>query len=96
LIEFATSEGVQYYAFTSAMSARAFLDRFEERCPGRVPELLSRAKVGAIGPPTALALEERGVVVDVIPSEATFPALMMALAGLLGAATRDDLSEPTS
>lgn len=77
----ATAEGeVDLYAFTSSMSARSFLDKLEERHPGKAAEFLGRGRVGAIGEPTACTLREQGVRVDVVPQEATFPSLLRALA----------------
>jgi uroporphyrinogen-III synthase len=71
---------IDLFAFTSSMSARSFLDALQERHPGKATELLSKTTVGAIGEPTAQALRARGVRVDVVPAEATFPALLRALA----------------
>ena len=42
--------------------------------------LLAEKTVVAIGQPTRLALEERGVTVDVMPEEATVEASIRALA----------------
>jgi uroporphyrinogen-III synthase len=71
---------------TSAMTVRAFFDcanrmKAQERLIGQLREMI----VGAIGKPTAEALYEMNVQVDVIPSKATFRELVSTVYSTLNA-----------
>lgn len=65
---------------TSANGARALLARLHEA--GRDGRALARAHVAAVGPGTAAALAEQGVVADVIPERSVAEGLVDALAGI--------------
>jgi uroporphyrinogen-III synthase len=72
--------------FTSAMTVRAFFDcatrtSMQELTEARLGEIV----VGAIGAPTAEALSEMNVQVDVIPSKATFRELVSTVHSTLSA-----------
>ncbi len=68
----------QWVAFTSANGVRFFFERV--RALGLDARALAGVKVAAIGPATAAALRERGIVPDVQPKE----YVAEALAGELG------------
>ena len=53
--------------FTSINGVRFFFQRLREK--GRDVRALHRARIAAIGPKTAAGLEERGLLLDLIPSE---------------------------
>lgn len=65
-----------FIVFTSANGVSLALGRID-------PRELSRAKVCAIGPQTARALEERGIEVGLIPEEYTSAGLVRALEPLV-------------
>lgn len=65
-----------FIVFTSANGAELALDRVG-------PEELGRAKVCAIGPPTARALQAKGIEVELIPEIYTSVGLVRALAPLV-------------
>lgn len=78
LIEIAKS--IDVFTFTSATTARYLIKRAREL--GREDELrlcLAGATVAVIGPPTAQELARLDVRVDVMPSQYTFPAMLMAV-----------------
>ncbi|WNY25083.1 uroporphyrinogen-III synthase [Methanolapillus millepedarum] len=80
LVEAALAGEVDAFAFTSSMMVRNFIDLGEQA--GEKEKLIDRvndAWVGAIGFPTAETLEEYGIVVDVVPEEFTFEALVSAI-----------------
>jgi uroporphyrinogen-III synthase len=71
---------------TSAMTVRAFFDcanrmKAQERLVAQLGEMV----VGAIGKPTAEALYEMNVQVDVIPTKATFRELVLTVNSALSA-----------
>jgi uroporphyrinogen III methyltransferase/synthase len=65
---------------TSANGVQALFERLS--AGGRDARSLAGARVAAIGPGTAQALAERGVVADVVPDRFVAEALVEALAGL--------------
>lgn len=78
----ALAEGrIAGFAFTSAKTVAHLFDWAAERDETEnLRKGLAAGVVAAIGPPTAEALVARGVRVDVLPAEATFPALVRTLA----------------
>lgn len=58
-------EAYQWLIFTSANGARIFFQRFSEL--GRDIRYLKGIRICTIGPATALAVEERGIKVDLVP-----------------------------
>lgn len=64
--------------FTSSLTVEHLLEAAGDRRADAV-EALEDVVVGAIGEPTAATAGERGIEVDVVPGEATFPALLEAL-----------------
>lgn len=67
-------------AFTSPKSAESFIQRIEGRF-GRedARRYMSVVRIAAIGAPTAEKLEELGYHADIVPQEATFPAMLEAV-----------------
>jgi len=71
---------VDAFAFTSALTAEAFVEAASRIAPRpKIVAALNARTVGAIGPPTRRALERLGVRVGVVPERATFDALLAAL-----------------
>jgi uroporphyrinogen-III synthase len=71
---------IDVFAFTSSMSARSFIDEAKKHySDAEVEDMLDCAIVAAIGEPTKKVLEDMGVRVDVIPSDATFESLLQAI-----------------
>jgi uroporphyrinogen III methyltransferase/synthase len=68
-----------WIVFSSANGVERFLGRLVER--GRDLRALGRAKLAAIGPATAQALQERGLIADVSPDEFRAENLADALTG---------------
>lgn len=77
-------EEFDWLVFTSVNGVRMFFDRL--RHLGRDVRALHRARLAAVGPQTAQALEERGLLPDVVPAEfrAEGVAGVMAEAGVSG------------
>jgi len=69
---------VDVFAFTSPMSAHSFLEAAENRSIAAA-DMLGKAKVAAIGRPTADMLRSLGVRVDIIPEKATFKDMIAAI-----------------
>jgi len=69
---------IDVFAFTSPLSARSFIEAAESRS---IPaaEMFQRARVAAIGKPTADALASLGIRVDVMPEKATFEEMLSAI-----------------
>jgi uroporphyrinogen III methyltransferase / synthase len=76
-------EDFQWICFTSANGVRFFWETL--RSSGRDARLLANVKLCAVGPMTAEALLERGLVVDVMPQRFVAEGLLEALSG------RDDI-----
>ena len=72
--------------FTSANGVAAFFQRLFEK--GYDVRALGRAKLGAIGPATALALEEHGLMADVVPTRFVAEDLAAALLGHIAPGSR--------
>jgi len=71
---------VDIFAFTSGSTSRYLIKRAREM--GREDQLrraLARAKVAAIGPPTADELKRLGIRVDVMPDRYTFEEMLKAI-----------------
>ena len=80
LIEAALNGDIDVYAFTSAMSVKNFLKTAGNL--SKKDELIEGMKhgtVAAIGNPTAEALRENGIRVDVLPKRFTFKDMLDAL-----------------
>lgn len=77
----ATAEGaVDAAAFTSSLAAHHFLGLARDLgLEAEARRGLARARVGALGEPTARALGAAGVRVDAVPPEARFEALLPLL-----------------
>jgi uroporphyrinogen-III synthase len=72
--------GIDAYAFTSSMTAEAFIEEGEKKYGVKqFGQSLNSAVIGAIGEPTKATLEGLGIDVDVTPKDATFESLMAAL-----------------
>lgn len=72
-------------AFTSPRSAESFLSRLEGRYgEEKARGYMSNVLVAAIGAPTAERLTELGYPPQVVPSEATFPAMLQAIKDACG------------
>jgi len=69
---------IDVYAFTSPLSARAFIEAAENRSL-KAAEMLGKAKVAAIGRPTADMLNSLGIGVDVMPEKATFEDMIAVI-----------------
>jgi uroporphyrinogen III methyltransferase / synthase len=77
------AKGIHSYALvclTSPNGARLLLEALAEA--GRDARALANATIAAIGPGTAAALAERGILADVVPERSIAEALVDALAGL--------------
>ncbi len=72
-------ESYDWVVFTSANGVDAFLGRLWER--GRDLRALGKSRLAAIGPATARRLEERGLRVDLQPSEYRAEGILEALHG---------------
>ena len=72
--------------FTSANGVAAFFQRLFDR--GRDVRALGGAKLAAIGPATAQALRERGLVADVVPASFVAEDLAAALLPLMAPGSR--------
>jgi len=80
LIEKTLNGEIDAFAFTSSMMVRNFIalaDKFGEK--EKVIRTLNESLVGAIGYPTAQTIEEYGILVEIIPEEFTFEALVNAM-----------------
>jgi uroporphyrinogen III methyltransferase / synthase len=76
-------EGIHAYALVCLTSANAVQLLFEAMAEqGRDARALANAVVAAIGPGTAAALRERGVIADVVPARSVAESLVEALAEL--------------
>lgn len=74
--ELAAAGELEAAAFTSSLTVDHFLAAAEERGIREAAiEGLAEAVVGTIGEPTRETAENRGIDVDIVPSEATFEAL---------------------
>lgn len=82
LIEKTMAGEIDAFAFTSTMMVKNFMALADKA--GDLNEVIHRlneAVVGAIGFPTAQTVESFGVVVDAVPDEFTFEALVAAIKG---------------
>ncbi len=73
-------EGFDLVCLTSANGVELFFERLAAR--GEDARALAGATVAAIGPGTARALRERGVIADVVPERFVAEGLIDALAGV--------------
>ncbi|MCL2510364.1 MAG: uroporphyrinogen-III synthase [Methanomassiliicoccaceae archaeon] len=73
---------IDVFAFTSPLSARSFIEAAESRS---IPaaEMFGKAKVAAIGKPTADALASLRIRVDVMPENATFEEMIASIKNTL-------------
>lgn len=69
---------VDVFAFTSPLSARSFIEAARNRGVD-VKSMLSKAKVAAIGKPTMDMLISLGIVVDIVPKNATFSDMICTI-----------------
>jgi len=80
LVEEMIGGGIDVFAFTSSLSAKAFIEYACRTNPrAEVVKALGQGLVAAVGLPTQRALEEEGIRVDVVPESATFEAMMQAV-----------------
>lgn len=82
MIERALAREIDIFAFTSAMTVHNFIAtaRSMDAEPGIV-DALNGSIVAAIGPPTARALQDYGVDVDLVPERFTFRDMLGTLTG---------------
>ena len=78
IIEEALAGRVEFFAFTSPLSAESFFDAakaggYDSR------ELTGNSRIAAIGEPTASALRSLGLKVDIIPDDSTFRSLLVSI-----------------
>jgi uroporphyrinogen-III synthase len=69
---------IDVFAFTSPLSASSFIEAAEKRSINAV-DMLSKAKVAAIGWPTNDMLVSLNVKVDIMPDDATFESMLAAI-----------------
>ena len=69
---------IDVFAFTSPLSASSFIEAAEKRSIAAA-DMLGKAKVAAIGRPTADMLTSLGIRVDIIPGKATFDDMIAAI-----------------
>lgn len=74
-------EEADVFLFTSSLTVQNLLDRAPDRA--EAIKILNEKFVGAIGRPTRTELEQQGVKVDLIASEATFERLAQEMRGPL-------------
>ena len=87
--ELAAEDRLDAACFTSSLTVDHFLEAAEARGLGEAArEGLDSAVVGAIGEPTERTATDRGIAVDVVPSEATAEALVEAVLARLEGADR--------
>ncbi|MBN1323799.1 MAG: uroporphyrinogen-III C-methyltransferase [Methanotrichaceae archaeon] len=76
----ANSAAVDVFAFTSGSTGRFLIERARELgLEEHLRRSLGRARVAAIGPPTAAELKRLEIRVDLIPESYTFPHLLEAV-----------------
>jgi len=75
-----------FLVFTSAMGVQSFFDRLFER--GKDARWLTGLRLAVVGPGTAKALRERGLLADVAPEEYRGEALAQAIAAQMGPGAR--------
>lgn len=69
--------GIDAYAFTSSMTAEAFIEEGEKKYGVRqFGQSLNEALIAAIGEPTRNTLERLGIGVDIMPKDATFESML--------------------
>ena len=68
---------IRYVTFTSSSTVRNFFGFFPDR--DELTSLMKHTLVACIGPITARTVEEEGLVVDLMASENTVPALVQAI-----------------
>lgn len=84
IAEEAAAGKVDGFAFSSALSARTFMEQASQLLgEDEALRAVSAVAVAAIGPPTAHALEDVGVAVDLIASEADFERMLEELKAFL-------------
>lgn len=72
--------GIDVYAFTSSMTAEAFIEEGEKKYGVRqFGQSLNEALIAAIGEPTRNTLEGLGISVDIMPKDATFESLLRSI-----------------
>ncbi|MFA5311790.1 MAG: uroporphyrinogen-III synthase [Methanomassiliicoccales archaeon] len=77
---FTVNGGIDVYAFTSSLSAQAFIEEGERKYGGKqFGTALNSSIVAAIGEPTRKTLEEMGIDVDVMPKNATFEDMLRSI-----------------
>ena len=72
----------QWVIFTSANGAAAFLQRLDDL--GKSQDALSQAKIAAIGPATARALQEYGLQADFMPEKYVGEAIAAGIGDVTG------------
>ncbi|MBS2032994.1 MAG: uroporphyrinogen-III synthase [Deltaproteobacteria bacterium] len=75
-----------FLVFTSALGVQSFFDRLIER--GKDARWLAGLKLAVVGPGTAKALRDRGLLADVAPEEFRGEALAQAIAAQMGPGAR--------
>ena len=75
-----------FLVFTSALGVQSFFDRLLER--GKDARWLTGLKLAVVGPGTAKALRDRGLLADVAPEEFRGEALAQAIAAQMGPGSR--------
>lgn len=86
LAEMTLAGKIDAFAFTSALSASSFIETVCELSKEAIDHINS-ATVAAIGYPTKERLESLGIRVDIVPPDATYPAMLESLASLLNKST---------
>jgi len=77
---FTVNGGIDAYAFTSSMSAQAFIEEGEKKYGVKqFGVALNSSIIAAIGEPTKRTLEDMGIDVDVMPKNATFEDMVRAI-----------------
>jgi uroporphyrinogen-III synthase len=69
---------IDVFAFTSPLTAQAFIEAAKNKAIDTV-DMMGRAKVAAIGKPTTDMLTSLGIRVDVVPENATFEEMLLAV-----------------
>jgi uroporphyrinogen-III synthase len=77
---FTVNGGIDVYAFTSSMSAQTFIEEGEKKYGVKqFGTALNSSIITAIGEPTKRTLEDMGIDVDIVPEEATFEKMLIAI-----------------
>lgn len=95
LIDESMAGRVDAFAFTSSLSAETYITAAERSYPReKVIDMLNAHLVAAMGGPTRRKLERMGIKVTVVPSSATFAAMLDGILTWMEGASRPPTCRP--